>query len=541
MRAEDIRLEELMSFSEGVVGPHGHRLVFHDVNATAQLRKDLVETVGMDQARRILSRFGYFWGENDAAMVEQVFQLDDLTERLKAGPRLHDLLGVAKVELKTLAVDPEGRCRIDVIWHNSVEAEEHLIELGPSPDASCWMLQGYASGYASRCLGYPVYFTETTCRARGDDVCRALGMDRESWGAEADALQRNYQVDDIKGKIDDLTTALRRRTLELVRQQKRLRQTESASGLGFPQIRSKAFRQTLDVGRRVARFDTSVLITGESGVGKEVVARFMHESSPRKRAPFVAVDCGALPETLLESELFGHASGSFTGAVRDRAGLFEQAENGTVFLDEIGDVSLSLQVKLLRVLQERQVRRVGENRVRDIDVRIIAATNRRLEEEVREGRFREDLFYRLRVVEIHIPPLRARPEDILPLARFFIERLAERLKLERLTLDAACLPILERYPWPGNVRELENAMERAAVMCDDGRIRVEHLPPALLSPDAQGGGGPRGSARSLAEVERDHVRAVLDSVGGNRSRAAKILGIGTTTLWRKLKEWEDAA
>jgi DNA-binding NtrC family response regulator len=540
VRAADIRLEELITFSDGMVSLHGRRLVFHDVHAIAQLRKDLVDTVGMDQTRRIFSRFGYYWGEDDATVVNRVYQWDDVAEWLRAGPRLHELQGVARVEVKSLDLEADGRYRMEVVWHDSVEAEEHLIELGPSPEAGCWILQGYASGYASCCLGRPVYFTEISCRARGDDVCRAIGMDKQSWGDEAGALVKNYQVDDIKGKIEDLTIALRRRTLELMRQQKRLRRADDSGGLAFPEVHSKSFRQVLDVGIRVARFDSSVLVTGESGVGKEVVARFIHENSTRRRAPFVAVDCGALPETLLETELFGHAAGSFTGAIRDRAGLFEQAEGGTIFLDEIGDVSLALQMKLLRAIQEKQVRRVGENRVRDVDVRIIAATNRKLEREVREGRFREDLFYRLRVVEIHIPPLRERTEDILPLARYFTERLLQRMKLERLTLDAACLPVLERYPWPGNVRELENAMERAAVMCDDGRIRVEHLPPGIVQPDKLAGRELAGTSRTLSEVERDYVIAVLRAADGNRTRAAKTLGIGATTLWRKLKEWGEA-
>jgi DNA-binding NtrC family response regulator len=540
VRAADIRLEELITFSDGMVSLHGRRLVFHDVHAIAQLRKDLVDTVGMDQTRRIFSRFGYYWGEDDATVVNRVYQWDDVAEWLRAGPRLHELQGVARVEVKSLDLEADGRYRMEVVWHDSVEAEEHLIELGPSPEAGCWILQGYASGYASCCLGRPVYFTEISCRARGDDVCRAIGMDKQSWGDEAGALVKNYQVDDIKGKIEDLTIALRKRTLELMRQQKRLRRADDSGGLAFPEVHSKSFRQVLDVGIRVARFDSSVLVTGESGVGKEVVARFIHENSTRRRAPFVAVDCGALPETLLETELFGHAAGSFTGAIRDRAGLFEQAEGGTIFLDEIGDVSLALQMKLLRAIQEKQVRRVGENRVRDVDVRIIAATNRKLEREVREGRFREDLFYRLRVVEIHIPPLRERTEDILPLARYFTERLLQRMKLERLTLDAACLPVLERYPWPGNVRELENAMERAAVMCDDGRIRVEHLPPGIVQPDKLAGRELAGTSRTLSEVERDYVIAVLRAADGNRTRAAKTLGIGATTLWRKLKEWGEA-
>jgi two-component system response regulator HydG len=242
---------------------------------------------------------------------------------------------------------------------------------------------------------------------------------------------------------------------------------------------------------------------------------------------------------LLESELFGHKAGSFTGAIHDRAGLFEQASAGTILLDEIGDVPLSLQVVLLRVLQEKKVRRVGENHLRDIDVRVIAATNRELEQDILDERFREDLFYRLRVVEIHIPPLRERPEDILPFTRYFVERLAKRLKLKRLAVDPACLRLLESYAWPGNVRELENALERAAIMTEDGWIREEHLPPSMLDPTPQIARPIAGQARSLAEMEREYVLAVLKSLDGNRTRAAKTLGIGATTLWRRLKEWGE--
>jgi transcriptional regulator with PAS, ATPase and Fis domain len=269
------------------------------------------------------------------------------------------------------------------------------------------------------------------------------------------------------------------------------------------------------------------------------VARFIHDNSARHRGHFLAVNCGALPETLLESELFGHKAGSFTGAIRDRAGLFEQASRGTILLDEIGDVPLSLQVVLLRVLQEKKVRRVGENQMRDVDVRVIAATNRNIEQEVRDNRFRDDLFYRLRVVEIHIPPLRERPEDILPLARFFVERLTVRLRLKKLSLDPACLRFLENYPWPGNVRELENALERAAVMSEDGWIREENLPPAMLDMGRQSAQYKAGGTKTLAEMEHDYVLAVLNSFDGNRTRAAKALGIGSTTLWRRLKEWGE--
>ncbi len=537
MRAEDLRLEDLVSFSEGLVSLHGRRLILHDIHALAQLRKDLVETAGVEHTRRVLTRFGYYWGEADAAAMQRIVQWHNVAEWLRAGPQLHRLQGMANVEIRTFNLRDYGEFHVEVVWHDCAEAEEQLIELGVSPHGGCWIMLGYASGYASYCLGSPVYFKEMSCRGRGDERCVAVGKDKKTWGEQADVLSQDFQSDDIKGKIEELSNELHKKTLELARQRKRLKRIGSVAGPDTAETRSKSFQQVLDTARRVARFDSSVLITGESGVGKEVVARFIHEHSPRSRKPFVAINCGALPETLLESELFGHKAGSFTGAIRDRAGLFEQAAGGTLLLDEIGDVTPALQITLLRVLQDKTIRRVGDDQFRNVDVRIIAATNRKLDQEVRDERFRDDLFYRLRVVEIHLPPLRERVVDILPLARFFIERLRKRFSLRRLAIEPACLRFLETYPWPGNVRELENALERAAVMTDDGWIRVEHLPPNMVEEDAFVGGSATRLTRTLAETERDYVLAVLKTADGNKTRAAKILGIGNTTLWRKLKEW----
>ena len=300
-------------------------------------------------------------------------------------------------------------------------------------------------------------------------------------------------------------------------------------------MRSASFRRALEIASRAAPFDTSVLVTGETGSGKEVLARYIHEQSERAAEVFLAVNCGALPETLLESELFGHKAGAFTGAVSDRTGLFEQAAKGTIFLDEIGDIGHAMQMKLLRVLQNREIFRVGESVPRKIDVRVIAATNKDLDKAVAEGRFREDLLYRLRVIEIEVPPLRERREDILPLARHFAKKFARRLKLPDLRLDATCLDYLLAYSWPGNVRELENALERAAVLSVDQVIRPESLPPKILHAEAFDAKRSRSPARSLAEVERDHIHAVLAHCEGNRTRAAEVLGISPSTLWRKLK------
>jgi len=247
-------------------------------------------------------------------------------------------------------------------------------------------------------------------------------------------------------------------------------------------------------------------------------------------------NCGALPETLLESELFGHKAGSFTGAISDRIGVFEEAHKGTIFLDEIGDVSSSVQVKLLRVLQEREIMRVGESKPRKIDVRVMAATNQDLSKAMREGRFRDDLYYRLSVIEVLVPPLRERKEDILPLARYFVERLSKRLKIRNLRMDATCIDYLLAYSWPGNVRELDNVLERAAVLSKDGVILPEFLPPTVVHLKSGVSSNSEVVRRSLSEVEQDHIQAVLELTNDNRSRAAKILGISSTTLWRKLKE-----
>lgn len=293
---------------------------------------------------------------------------------------------------------------------------------------------------------------------------------------------------------------------------------------------------------KTARIEAPVLVIGESGSGKELIARALHENSARSRAPFVVINCGALPETLLESELYGHERGSFTGATACRKGLFESASGGTVFLDEISETSLSFQVKLLRVIQEREIRRVGSNETIQVDVRLVAATNRDLRDMLRTGQFREDLFHRLNVFTIALPPLRDRKEDIPTLASYFIKLFSERNgKTVRLASNA--LDAMKHYSWPGNVRELKNMLERAMTFNDTGVIRLEELEfgeadqnfmaPAPLSINARGV-FPGGEA-SLDAMEREHIIKILKETGGNKKRAAEILGIERRTLYNKAK------
>jgi two-component system, NtrC family, response regulator HydG len=299
---------------------------------------------------------------------------------------------------------------------------------------------------------------------------------------------------------------------------------------------SKEMRTVLDLVLRVAPTDATVLIQGESGTGKEVIAKAIHHTSPRAGRSFVAVNCGALPEPLLESEIFGHAKGAFTGATTHKKGLFEEADGGTFFLDEIGEMPTTLQVKFLRALQEGEVRPVGSNRPTTADVRVLAATNRDLGQLMHQGKFREDLYYRLNVIPVVLPPLRERREDIPTLAEHFLRQNGQK-QGRSLRLSAEAIDKLLRYPWPGNVRELENAMERTAILAQNDIIAVDDLPPHIVAGTPLGVAPSLPQVLTLAEAEKLHILQTLERFGWSHSRAAEALAIGRTSLWRKLKEY----
>ncbi len=310
------------------------------------------------------------------------------------------------------------------------------------------------------------------------------------------------------------------------------------SGAIRPIGKSRRFLEILKLAEIVAQTDSTVLIQGESGTGKEVLAHYIHDASPRVNGPFLSINCGALPETLLESELFGHVKGSFTGAVRDKQGLFAAARGGTFFLDEVGEMPPSLQVKLLRVLQQREVIPVGATEALPVDVRIIAATNRDLEEEVRRGNFRSDLFYRLNVIAVELPPLRERRDDLILLLDRFLEDIAgehgEPKALASEAMDAVMV-----YKWPGNVRELQNALEHACVMCRGTLIEAAHLPERITRRKREPLVAEKAEPNpTLDLVERAYIMFVLEAEGGNKTRAAEALGIDPSTLYRKLSRYE---
>ena len=343
---------------------------------------------------------------------------------------------------------------------------------------------------------------------------------------------------------DELLAVCRRaaETLQLKVENKSLKQeirrrdrSQSVKPLGT----SKTFLAVLKTAELVAPTDSTVLISGESGTGKEVVARYIHELSSRVDGPFKSINCGALPESLLESELFGHVKGSFTGAVRDNEGLFVAATGGTFFLDEIGETTPATQVKLLRVLQEREVIPVGATEPVKVDARLIAATNRDLEEEIKTGRFRSDLYYRLNVIAIHLPPLRSRRDDIPVLAESFLRRMATERQGEPKRIHQDAMDAIMAYDWPGNVRELENALERAATLTKGDEIGVATLPERVTERRAEPLVSERPASNpTLETIERAYIMYVLQGEGGNKTRAAEVLGIDPSTLYRKLGRYE---
>jgi DNA-binding NtrC family response regulator len=537
MRAADLDLKELLSFERegGLLRFGGQRAVILDVVALGLLRSELIGSLGLAGARGMLTRFGYAHGWRTAETLKDEFPWDDEGEWRRAGARLHTLQGLVIAENPARSTTAGPAPFAESVWHDSYEAEQHLLHQGKADEAVCWTLSGFASGYLSHSNGREILCIEERCRGKGDAVCTLVGRPIEEWGDTAVPHLPFYEQHCLEEALVQVTSELKRVERRLRSRSKELARGRVDTSSGALATKSEAMQRAIELASTVAKVDSTVLVTGESGVGKERMARFIHDESARTGGPFVAINCGAVPEGLLESELFGHAKGAFTGASQDRAGLFEAAQGGTLFLDEIGEVSPAMQVKLLRALQEHEVRRVGENRNRRVDARVLAATNRDLPSEVRAARFRQDLYYRLRVVELRVPPLRERREDILPLARELLGRAAERMRRKLSGFTPAAANQLLRYTWPGNVRELENATERAAVLAKGNRIDVNDLPEEIAFTVASSYAP--SDLRPLADVERDYILAVLRANEGNRGRTAEHLQIGIATLYRKLKQY----
>jgi DNA-binding NtrC family response regulator len=539
MRADDLDLKELLELDPdgGVMRFAGQRALLLDAVAMGLLRKYLVENFGLMAARTVLTQFGFAHGWRMAEAMQAEFKWYSDEDWRLAGTRIHALEGLFGVEAGTKG--PLSKTGATLL--SCYEAEQHLLHFGRAEVAVCWTISGLQSGYLSRSTGQEIYVLEDRCLGKGDAACHVSGRTREEWREERAEELFFFEPTRLAECLD---VSLKRVTDTLKAAEQKLRRHRRALVRVAPDVeeplglvaKSHKMRQVVDLARRVAQVDSTVLMTGESGSGKERIARLLHDESTRAAGPFIAVNCGAITESLLESELFGHVRGAFTGATQDRAGLFEAANGGTLLLDELGEISSGMQVKLLRVLQEREIRRVGENKTRPVDVRVLAATNRDLAHGVAGGAFRQDLYYRLKVVELRVPALRERRDDILPLARVLLGEAAARMKRKILGLAPETADQLLRYEWPGNVRELQNAMERAVALARGSRVELEDLPEevrqAFPKPTAE-----VGAVRALEDVEKEYILAALALNGGNQTHTAEQLRIGSATLYRKLKSY----
>lgn len=523
----------------------GYRMVLMSACALGAVRRELIDTLGLDAARGVMKRFGHAAGVADGKALLERFPGATRAEHLDFGPALHGLEGVANIVRVPEAthIDPDaGHCHFEAYWENSYEAEQHLALFGPSDVPVCWTLVGYATGHSTTAAGRRTLVVETECKAMGAERCRFVGDYVENFDAKDRREMLDYEKRHLPEELEALVTRIESQKRELRTRERRIQELEveiaelrtDESFLGESQV----FVQVLQTARSVAPVDTTVLIQGESGSGKELLARYVHAHSLRASGPILAMNSSALPESLQEAELFGYAKGAFTGASVATPGIFEAAHGGTLFLDEIGDLSATAQTKILRVLQEGEVKRIGETRVRKVDVRVIAATHRDLRQMVEEKSFREDLYYRLSVVGLELPPLRDRGHDVVLLAEHFLAHYAERFRRKTPELTRRAKQVLLSYAWPGNVRELENAMQRATILSERPYVDAEDLPAAVHA------GAPL-SARIVREASIDVVsidpraalRSALAASGGKREVAAAMLGISRTTLWRRMKRY----
>ena len=531
MKADELDLLKILEIQkeEGKIFLGNDRVLIMDTASLGMLRKELVEILGMEVARGVLTRFGYAQGWRTAHSLKKNIPWDNDKEWERGGGRLHQVEGVVKVTaVKNSKYFKEGH------WDNSYEAEQHLIGFGKSDEPVCWSLVGFASGYMSAVMKKRIIFIEDQCVARGDPRCHIIGQPSEKWGKEADTILHCYSHQNLMQALGEVARKLRQTEKSLKEKREKLKKEE---------IRDREFLARdpemigiLNTARHVASVDSTVIILGESGSGKEQLARFIWKNSKRAEGPFVPINCGAFPESLLETELFGHVKGAFTGADFERVGIFEQAEGGTLFLDEIGEMTQKTQVRLLRVLQDREIKRVGESKTRKVNVRLLAATNRNLAEMVKEKKFREDLYYRLRVVELKMPPLRNRKEDILPLAKMFLDRFSKKYKKKITGFDHFFSDFLIRYQWSGNIRELQNVIESAVALTYDKKLTIKDVPGYLNISSMQNEKGSRPVKKINEEILNAVANALHVMKGASQAEIAKALGITPATLWRKRKE-----
>jgi len=550
--ADDLRAKVHFCSETGQIWLHENRMLLVHAEAQASLRKELIDTLGIERAKGLLMRMGYASGMRDAELSLNRFNHADDMEAFMTGPQLHALEGIVRVTPIKVELDrAAGRFYGEFLWENSWEGQWHRRQFGIHTEPVCWTQIGYACGYTSAFMGRPILYKETQCVGIGDPNCRIIGKPLNEWD-DAQEHVKYFSRESIADQINDLQFQVAQ-----LRSSIGERGTLPNDMIGC----SAAFRAAYDLLAKAARSNITVLIQGETGAGKEMFARHLHLSGARAREPFIAVNCAAIPHELIESELFGVEKGAFTGASVSRPGRFERAHGGTLFLDEIGELPLSGQAKLLRVLQEGEVERLGDQKTRKVNVRLVAATNTGLQRLVKDGRFRADLYYRLNAYQIAIPPLRERKDDIPPLAKSFLEKYAaiHGKKLGGFT-DKAKRALID-YAWPGNVRELENMVERGVILAPNGgRIEVNHLfascdpgMPIEYGLDRKGDLDPSNAwnttrafcnavldgVLTLDQVESMLLEAAVTRAKGNLSQAARYLGLTRPQFAYRLKRLNE--
>jgi two-component system, NtrC family, response regulator HydG len=552
--SDDLRSRVHFCPRTGQIWLHEHRMLLVHAEAQALLRKELIDSLGIDRARGLLTRMGYASGVRDAELARTRSQDCSDEEAFMTGPQLHTLEGIVQVTPVRLELDRmSGRFYGEFLWENSWEGQWHRHHYGQHSEPVCWTQIGYACGYSSAFMGRPILYKETECSGMGHSNCRIIGKPVEEWEDAAEHL-RYFAPESIADQLIELQT-------QVVQLRSTIGEKDKlpADMIGI----SPGFRRAFELLRQSANSQITVLLLGETGVGKELFARALHAMGSRRDKPFIAVNCAAIPAELVEAELFGVERGAYTGAQAARAGRFERADGGSLFLDEIGDLPLPAQSKLLRVLQDGEIERVGDHRVRRVDVRMIAATNADLRRLVKEGRFRSDLYYRLNPFQIEIPPLRERKEDISFLAKRFLEKhCAIHGKKLRGFTDKAKRALLT-YPWPGNIRELQNMVERGVILAPSGtRIEVGHLfsVPGADQGMQEFGLGMDGNlelnswdtgkelceavfngVRTLDQVEAMLIETAVDKAHGNLSAASRMLGLTRPQLAYRLKRLHENA
>lgn len=556
MTAPKLNVSEViphLSFSrnEGKVWLNEQRVMLFSQTALGKFRREVIETIGYKRAKAFFIRLGYQLGVLDGEVARLSKPGSTLLERFMIGPELHALRGMVLPELKKLTLDEGKPFFCEVEWHHSYEVEISRVEVGLFDSPGCWNLVGYASGYASRLLQKEIYFDEQQCQCCGDEHCIAVGKEVVEWD-NAEEIKSFYAKDPLLDELRNLQS-------HVDSYQETLREKDALADIVGE---SKPFRQALNMVTRASDSRVSVLLLGETGVGKEVMARALHKSSDRADKPFVAVNCAAIPPDLIESELFGVVKGAFTGASNSREGRFERANKGTIFLDEVIELSPRAQASLLRVLQEQEFERVGDNTLRKIDVRVVAATNEDLGEAVSKGRFRSDLYYRLSAFPIKIPSLRQRKEDIPLFVNYFLKKYQKLYNKKVLGVSDKGLEALMAYTWPGNIRELENVIERALILAEphthlsvdlfvqqvDANEKAQNMhidDDGMLANDADKTfvKGSKDLARfvldnqmGLEELESSILLQALERTNNNVSKAARLAGMTRPAFAYRLKK-----